>query len=102
MTEEQVRKIIQEELSNLVTNERYTFQKHLQIFDGHNFQFGRTTGTKFGTATDQLISFYGVTPVNQPATITDPAGGGDAGVDTPARNAIDSIISRLKELGLIA
>jgi len=102
LTEQQVRDIIRDELSDFATNERYTFQKHLQIFDGRNVQTGRGTGTKFGTATDQKIGFYNTTPVDQPATIADPEGGGDAGVDTPARTAIEALISRLKELGLIA
>lgn len=72
------------------------------MLDGRNIQTGRTTGTKIGTATDQLLGFYGVTPVNQPATVSDPAGGGTAGVDTPARNAVIAVIDRLQELGLIA
>ena len=80
--------------------ERYTFQKNIQIFDARNIQLGRTNGTKIGTATDQLLAFYGVTPVNQPATVADPSGG--LTVDGPSRGAINSIIDRLQELGLIA
>jgi len=100
MTEEQVRTIIREELSNLLGSDRYTFQKHLQLFDGRNIQTGRTTGTKIGTDTDQLVGFYGTTPVDQPATITDPTGG--VTQDDVARNRITLIIDRLQELGLIA
>jgi len=44
--------------------------------------------------------FYGVTPVDQPATIADPSGGGTQ--DSQARVAIEAIIDRLQELGLIA
>ena len=59
-----------------------------------------TTGTQIGTATDQLLGFYGATPVNQPETIADPSGG--ATVDSEARTAINALIDRLQELGLIA
>jgi len=100
LTEQQVRNIIRDELSDFITNERYIFQKHLQIFNGRNIQFGRTNGTKFGTATDQLIGFYNTTPVNQPATVADPSGG--VTTDAEARTAIGEIIDRLQELGLIS
>jgi hypothetical protein len=53
-----------------------------------------------GGATTDLIGFYGVTPVDQPATVADPAGG--SVIDTEARTAINAIIDRLQELGLIA
>lgn len=36
------------------------------ITDATNIVFGTTTGTKFGTATNQKISFYNATPVIQP------------------------------------
>jgi len=53
-----------------------------------------------GSATTDLLGFYGVGPVDQPATVSDPAGGGT--VDTECRAAVASIIDRLQELGLIA
>jgi len=46
------------------------------------------------------IAFYNTTPVNQPDTVADPSGG--ATQDAEARTAIDAIIDRLQELGLIA
>lgn len=58
------------------------------------------TGTKIGTATNQLLGFYNKTPVDQPATVADPAGG--AVIDAESRTAIIAIIDRLQELGLIA
>jgi hypothetical protein len=70
------------------------------VFDGVNLSFGTTTGTKLGTATTQKIGFYNVTPVDQPATVTDPTGG--VTQDAEARTAINAIIDRLQELGLIA
>lgn len=57
------------------------------------------TGTMIGTATNQLLGFYGQTPVDQPATVADPTGGTP---DAEARTAINAIIDRLQELGLIA
>jgi hypothetical protein len=67
-------------------------------------EFGGTgtalRGIKIGSATSSLLGFYGATPVDQPATVADPAGGGT--VDTEARTAINAIIDRLQELGLIA
>lgn len=65
MDEERVRQIIREELANFESIDRYTFQKHLQIFDGRNIQTGRGTGTKIGTAADQKIGFHGSTPIIQ-------------------------------------
>ncbi len=61
---------------------------------------GTLRGIKIGSATSSLLGFYGVTPVDQPATVADPAGGGT--VDTEARTAINAIIDRLQELGLVA
>lgn len=99
MTNEQVRQIIREEFSNILGIDRYIFDKNIQILNGHNIQLGRGIGTKIGTASDQLLAFYGVAPVDQPNTIADPAGG--ATIDGPARTAINALIDRLQELGLI-
>lgn len=94
MTPEEVKQIVKNELSNILKLDRYVFDKHLQLLDKRNIQIGRTTGTKIGTATDQKLGFYGKTPVDQPATVAN-SGGDDA-------TAVNAIISRLKELGLIA
>lgn len=61
---------------------------------------GTLRGLKIGSANTSLLGFYGVTPVDQPATVADPTGGGT--IDTEARTAIGLIIDRLQELGLIA
>jgi hypothetical protein len=100
MTPDEVKKIIREELENVIKIDRYVFDRNIQILDARNIQIGRTTGTQIGTATDQKIGFYGETPVNQPDTVGDPSGG--TTVDSQARSAINSIIDRLQELGLIA
>jgi hypothetical protein len=71
------------------------------IFDAEAGSGGGTLrGIKIGSATSSLLGFYGVTPVDQPATVADPAGGGT--VDAEARTAVNAIIDRLQELGLIA
>lgn len=100
MTPEQVRQIIKEELASLLKSDRYLLEKHLQLADGRNIQTGLTTGTKIATAATQKLGFFGVTPVDQPATVSDPSGG--ITDDAQARAAINSIIDRLQELGLIA
>lgn len=61
---------------------------------------GTLRGLRIGSAITSLIGFYGVTPVDQPATVADPTGGGT--IDAESRTAIQAIIDRLQELGLIA
>lgn len=105
MTEEQVRKIIREELKDLLGIDRYTFQKNIQIFDNRHIQVGRATGTKIGTATDQKVGFYGVPPVVQAGAISAPAGGGSSSldaVDQTARTAINAIRTALTNIGITA
>ena len=87
-------------LENLIGSDRYTIQKTIQMFDERNFQLGKNKGTKFGTETSQLLSFYGVTTVNQPEAVPEPTGGST--IDSQARGAINDIRSRLIELGLTA
>ena len=70
------------------------------IIDAEAGGTGTLRGIKIGSATSSLLGFYGVTPVDQPATVADPAGGGTQ--DAEARTAINAIIDRLQELGLIA
>ena len=61
---------------------------------------GTLRGMRIGGAATSLLGFYGSTPVDQPNTIADPTGG--ATIDAEARTAINTIIDRLQELGLIA
>tara|TARA_R100000152_G_C6664979_1_gene102866 strand:+ start:325 stop:588 length:264 start_codon:yes stop_codon:yes gene_type:complete len=53
-----------------------------------------------GNATSDKIGFFGATPVDQPATVADATGGSTT--DAEARAAINAVIDRLQELGLIA
>ena len=105
MTPEEVRQIVREELRGFSVNDKYTFQKHIQMFDGRNMQLGRGVGTKIATATDQKLGFYGNTPVDQPATVTDPGAPSVGYVQAEAQQTVDrlaEVIDRLQELGLIA
>jgi hypothetical protein len=98
-TEERLQRM--EELINLlISADRYTFQKNIQIFDARNIQFGRTNGTKLGTAADQKLSFFGVVPVIQRSAIGAPAGG--TVQDTNARDVINLIRQALKDIGITA
>ena len=70
------------------------------IIDAEAGGTGTLRGIKLGSATSSLLGFYGATPVDRPATVADPTGGGT--IDAEARTAINDIIDRLQELGLIA
>ncbi len=73
-----------------------------------------TTGTSFGSATTQKISFYGVTPITQPAASSATSVTGAAGTSTgvsldttftgggTAAYTIGGIVVKLKALGLLA
>jgi hypothetical protein len=78
----------------------FQFSDDVYLVGGENIVLSGTTGTKIGTATSQLLGFYNATPVNQPDTIADPTGG--LVTDAEARTAINAVIDRLQELGLIA
>jgi hypothetical protein len=95
-----IREVIRQELDQMVGGDRFVFRKNIQIENGVNIRLSPQSGTKIGTATTQKIGFWDVTPVDQPATVTDPSGG--ATVDSQARSAIVALIDRLQETGLIA
>ena len=102
---EQIKQIIRDELSTFIVSDRYVFQKHLQLFDGRNIQTGKGTGTIIGTETSQKIGFWAKTPVDQPATVGDATAAGaeySQSVANSAVTAINAIIDRLQEIGLIA
>ena len=52
-------------LSVIVHYDRYISQKHIQLLDGRDIQFGQSIGTKLGIATTDKSAFHGVTPVVQ-------------------------------------
>ncbi len=75
-------------------------------YDGTDFvidpdaQSGGSGGLMLAVSTSQKIGFYGTTPVDQPVTVSDPSGG--TTIDSEARTAINALIDRLQEFGLIA
>jgi len=105
MDEEKMRQIIREEIYAFNKVSKYEFDKRIQIRDGKHIQLGRTTGTKIGTSTDQLLAFYGATPVVRPASVDDAATQGgtynQANVQS-ITDAVNAVIDRLQELGLIS
>jgi hypothetical protein len=105
LTETQVRAIVQDEMSKVISNtrthaDRTIHQKDIQILDARYIQVGRTNGTMIGTASEQKIGLYGTTPVAKQGAITAPTGAGTSGVDSPARTAINAIINTLKAIGI--
>ena len=97
---QEIKKIIADELSWFIKLDRLVLDRNFQILDYKNIQLGRGNGTQIGTDTDQKLGFFGKTPVDRPATVTDPSGG--LTVDAEARVAISALIDRLQEIGLIA
>lgn len=98
ITEERIREIIREEMSNTFA---HTFSKQIQMLDGRNIQTGRTNGTKIGTGADQKIGFFNKTPVVQQTAPTALVESG-ADSDATARTAINTIRTALLNLGIIA
>lgn len=86
-------------------NNRYIFQRDIQMLDGRAIQFARGTGTKIATTSDQKFAFHGATPVIQASSISAPntPGGTYSQADaTSAVTAINAIRTVLKDKGLTA
>ena len=88
--EEQIKKLTAR-VNEFMLSDKYHINRNIEI---------GTPGTRIGTSTAQKLAFFNATPVNQPDTISDPTGGGT--IDTQARSAVNALIDRLQELGLIA
>jgi hypothetical protein len=98
MSEQEIRQIIRDELSFIIKNDKYVFEKLVQFLDGRNIQLGRANGTSIGTSADQKLSVYGETPIVQQGAISAPTGG--LTVDSEARTAINSIRQALTNFGI--
>lgn len=103
--ENKIKEIIREELLTLIKSDRYTFEKTIQILNGRNIEIGGVDGTKIGHLSLSKIGFWGATPVDQPASVSDPSNAGTLYSQTQAQSVVDAvkaIISRLEEAGIIA
>jgi hypothetical protein len=102
--------------TNDVTFSALTLSSDLTLGSGDNIVLSTTTGTKIGTATNQLLGFYNQTPIARPSstgvttngfTANGPGNGVHAdsrftgGVGTNAYT-ISDIVAHLKSLGLLA
>jgi hypothetical protein len=74
-----------------------------------NMAFGTTTGTKIGTATNQKIGFWNVTPIEQPTTgIAEAAFVANAGGTTVTDDStfdgytLQQVVKALRDTGLLA
>jgi hypothetical protein len=72
----------------------------ITITDAVNIALDTTNGTKIGTATTQKIGFWNATPAVQPAAVADASGG--ATIDSEARTAINTLLARLRTIGIIS
>jgi len=70
------------------------------VIFNNDVSFNGDGGTKIGGSTSSLIGFYDATPIAQQTAISSPSGGST--IDSEARTAINSIITKLQTLGLTA
>ena len=103
--------------TNDVTFSTLTLSSDLTLGSGDNIVLSTTTGTKIGTATNQLLGFYNQTPITRPSStgvttngFTTGGGGGTAvhanstftgNIGTNAYT-ISDVVAHLKSLGLLA
>ena len=99
MNKEEIEKIIDERLEQLIKSDRYVFHKTIQILDGRKIIVGTSNGSSIGSETTQKLSVYGETPVVQAAAITAPTGG--VTQDAEARTKIGELITALHNFGII-
>jgi len=78
------------------------------VLQDYNMLLGTTTGTKFGTATSQKLSFWNKTPIVQPTTaITTAVNVGGAGTtikidDTFGGYTVGQVVAALVNVGILA
>lgn len=105
MNEDQVRKIMREELAKFMTQSKFVFNRPIQIEDGNDIVIGQTNGTRIGTASTQKIAFLGSTPRSQWPLIAHPNIQGAAYNQTDAeslRSAVESLMDLCKAFGFTA
>ena len=84
-----------------------------QFIDGRNIQTGKTIGTQIGTESDQMLGFFGTTPVVQPSGTGETSGftaGAGTGVNDDSTFTgnvgatayrVNDIVKALKNTGII-
>ena len=101
--------------TNDVTFSSLTLSSDLTLGSGDNIVLSTTTGTKIGTATNQLLGFYNKTPITQPSSTGVTTNGFTTGsvsnvhanstftggIGTTAYT-ISDVVAHLKSLGLLA
>jgi hypothetical protein len=79
---------------------------NMTIADGQNIVLDTTTGTKFGTATTQKLSFYNKAPIVQPASATQAAviseGLNDAAESTYTQADMTKVQTELNDVTVLA
>jgi hypothetical protein len=89
----------------MVRSDRIVPNRNVFLLDGGTISAGSNLGTKIGEGATDKLGFYGVTPVDQPASVGDVSSVG-ATYSQSEVNAIvtkvNTILDRLQELGLIA
>lgn len=104
MNEQDIRQLIREELSVFIAQDRYTFRRDAQFFDGRNIILGGGTGTKFGTSITQKLGFYNKTPVVRQSAVTTATTQGGTYNSSDANtivSAVNNVISTLQSYGLL-
>jgi hypothetical protein len=97
MTEQDVRRIIREELAKFSFSDRFFIYKNMQFADGVSIQTGLTNGLKIGTSESEKLAFFGITPVVQQASIADADG-----TLASATTQINQVLDLLDAYGLTA
>ena len=100
-------------LASFMFSDRFYFQKDLEMANDTTIRLGTKTGTKIGGSTSEKLGFFNKTPVDKPETVSDPSvsavsDGGNTTTNatinsnfTALDNAVEAIIDRLQELGLM-
>lgn len=105
MTPEQAQQLIarldklEQTVNFLVLPNRYLFKRNIELFNGINFIFGVTTGTKLGTSAAQKFGMYGATPKVQAAAISAPTAPGVGYSQAEAASAVAAINAIRNALG---
>lgn len=90
---------LERKINILFYSDRYIFSRDIEMESGRNIQLSTNVGTQLASASNQLLGFWGTSPVDKPATISDPSGG--VTIDSEARTAIIAILDLLQETGLM-